>query len=159
MLSQQHYILNLLYKFGITECKPITNPLDRNLNLDVESGTEECELTFYRRLVGSLIYLTITRLDPNYSVGLLSQFMHTLHDIHLDCAKRVLRYVSGTMDYDILYKLATPIRLKGYTIVDWAGYKADKRSTSGFFFSLGNDTISRSRKKQPIAALSNTKVE
>ena len=57
-----------------------------------------------------LIYLTITR--PNLS--LLSQFMQTPRDIHLNCAKRVLRYVSGTMDYDILYKSATPIRLEGY---------------------------------------------
>ena len=53
--------------------------------------------------------------------------MQTLRDIHLDYAKRVLRYMSGTMDYDILYMSATPIQLKGYTDADWAGYKADRR--------------------------------
>ena len=72
------------------ECKPISTRLDQNLNIDAEFGTEECELNFYRQLVGSLIYLTVTRPDLNYSVGLLSQFMQTLRDIHLDCVKRVL---------------------------------------------------------------------
>ena len=125
----------------------VATPLDRNLKLDVESGTEVCEPTFYRDLVGSLINLTITRPNLSYPVGLLCQFLQTPHDIHPDCAKRVLRYVSGTVDYGILYKSATPIRLKGYTNADWAGYKADMRSTSRFVFSLGNEAISQSSKK------------
>ena len=83
--------------------------LDQNLKLDVESHIEGCEPTFYRHLVRSLIYLTITPPDLSYPVGILSQFMQTPVYIHLYCAKRVLRYVSGTMDYDILYKSVTPI--------------------------------------------------
>ena len=75
MISQCHFIFNILFKFGMTKCKPVTTPLDQNLKLDVESGTTECEPTFYRQLVGSLIYLTITRPDLSYPVGLLSQFM------------------------------------------------------------------------------------
>ena len=101
----------------------------------------------------------ITRLDLSYSGGLLSQFMQTPRDIHLDCAKRVLRYVSGTMDYGILYKLATLIRLKGYTDADWAVYNADRRSTSGFFFSLDIGAISWSIEKQVNVALSSTETE
>ena len=66
-----------------------------------------------------------TRPDLSYHVGLLSQFMQTPRDIHLDCAKRVLRYVHGTMDYDIPYKLATPIQLEGYADANWTVYKAD----------------------------------
>ena len=100
------------------ECKPISTRLDQNLNIDAEFGTEECELNFYRQLVGSLIYLTITRPDLSYPVSLLSQLMQTPRDVHLDSAKRVLRYVSGTMNYDILYKSPTPIRLEGYTDTD-----------------------------------------
>ena len=146
MLSQRHYILNLLYKFGMTECKPITTPLDRNLKLDVDSGTTKCEPTFYRQLVRSLIYLIITRPDLSYPVDLLREFMQTPRDIHLDCAKRVVRYVSVTWDFGILYVSATPIRLKGYTNADWADYKVDRRSTSGFVFSLGNRAISWSNK-------------
>ena len=51
-----------------------------------------------------------------------------LRDIDLNYAKRVLRYMSGTMDYNILHKLATPIQLEGHTDADWASYKADKQT-------------------------------
>ena len=91
MISPRHYILNLLYKFGMAECKSVATPLDRNLKLDADSGTGACEPTQYRELIGSLIYLTITRPDLSYPVGLLMQFMQTPCDIHLDCTKRVLR--------------------------------------------------------------------
>ena len=149
----------MLYKFRMTKCKSVATSLDRNLKLDANSGTTKCEPTHYGQLVGSLIYPTITWPDLSYPVGLLSQFMQTPRDIHLDCAKWVLRYVSGTMDYDILYKSATPIQLKGYTDADWAGYKADQRSTSGFVCSLGSGAISWSSKKKSIVALSSTTVE
>ena len=57
--------------------------------------------------------------------SVIQSALQTPQDIHLDFAKRVLRYMSGTMDYDILYKSVTQIWLEGYTDVDWAGYKAD----------------------------------
>ena len=60
MISQRHYILNLLYKFGMAECKSVATPLDRNLKLDADCGTTMCEPTQCRQLIGSLIYLTIT---------------------------------------------------------------------------------------------------
>ena len=72
VISEAHYILNLLYKFGMMECKLVATPLDQNLRLYAYSGTEECELTFYRQLVGSLIYLTITWPDLNHTINLLS---------------------------------------------------------------------------------------
>ena len=72
MSSQRHYILNLLYKFEMTECKSVATPLDRNLKLDANSGTTECEPTHYWQPVGRHIYLTMTRPDLNYTVGLLS---------------------------------------------------------------------------------------
>ena len=83
----------------------------------------------------------------------------TPRDIHLGCAKRVLRYMGGTMDCGILYKTAMPIRLEEHTDTDWASYKVDRRSTSRFVFSLGRPAISWSSKKQPIVSLSSTEAE
>ena len=143
----------------MTRCKPVTTPLDRNLKLDANSGTIECERMLHHQIVRSLIYLTITQPDLSYLIGLLSQFMQTPWDIHLDCVKRVLRYVNGTMDFGILYKSATPIWLDEYTDANWASYKDDKRSTSGFIFSLNSGAISWSNKREPIVALSSTKTE
>ena len=99
----------------MAECKSVATPFDRNLKLDADSGTKACEPTQYRQLIGSLIYLTITRPDLSYPIGLLSQFIQTPHDIHLDCTKRVLRYVSSTRDCGIFYNTAMPIRLEGGT--------------------------------------------
>ena len=73
----EHYIINLLFKFGMIESKLVATPLDRNLRLDVDSDTEECEPSFYRQLVGSLIFLTITRPDVGCPVSVLSQSMQT----------------------------------------------------------------------------------
>ena len=85
--------------------------------------------------------------------------MQTPRNLHLDCATRILRYVSATMDYGIVYKSNMSIRLEGYTDADGAGYKADRRSTSGFVFSLGSGAIYWSSKKQPAVALSSTEAE
>ena len=74
-MSQRHYVLNLLYKFGLTECKPVSTALDQNLKIDADSGTAVCNPTQYRQFTGNLIYLTITRPHLSYSVVLLSQFM------------------------------------------------------------------------------------
>ena len=63
------------------------------------------------------------------------------------------------MDYDILYKSITSIRLEGYTYVDWVGYNADRRSISRFIFSLHSGAISWRSKKQPTFALSSTEAE
>ena len=123
----------------MANCKSVATALDRNLKLDANSGTKACEPTQYRQL----IYLTITRPDLSYPVSLLSQFMQTLRDIHLD----------------ILYKTAMPIRLEGYTDTDWAGYKSDRRSTSRFVFSLGSGAISWSSKNEPTVALKSTEAE
>ena len=63
------------------------------------------------------------------------------------------------MDYGVMYKSNTTIRIKGYTDSDWAGYKADRQSTSGFVFSLGSGAISWSSKKHPKIVLSSTEAE
>ena len=63
LISQWHYVLNLLYKFGLTECKPVSTPLDQNQKIDATFGIAMCDPTKYRQLMATLIYLTITRPD------------------------------------------------------------------------------------------------
>ena len=99
--------------------------------------------------------LTITRPDLSYPVGVISQFMARPTEEHLQCAQRVVRYVSGTKDRGLLYQVGTAAQLVGYTDVDWASNAADRRSTSGYAFSL----VAWSSKKQPTVALSSTKAE
>ena len=68
--------------------------------------------------------------------------------------RRTLRYVSATLDYALFYEAGTELQLFGYTDADWAGSMGDRRSTSGFMFSLGSAAITWSSKKQPMIALS-----
>ena len=72
---------------------------------------------------------------------------------------RLLRYVSGSKDWGLLYRHRITEKLVGYIDADWAGDTSDRRSTSGYMFSLGSTTVAWSSKKQPIVALSSTEVE
>ena len=60
--------------------------------------------TMYRCIVGSLTYMTITRPDLSYAVGLVSQFMQAPRKSHLDAARRILRYVKSTLQYGLFYE-------------------------------------------------------
>ena len=152
-ISQRHYVPSMLFKFGMAYCKPVSTPLDRTVKLRPDFG-KVGDPTRFRQIVGSLIYLTITRPDLSYPVKVISQFMARPTEEHLQCVQRILRYVSGTKDRGLLYRAATAARLVGYTDADW-----DHRSTSGYAFSLGSAAIAWSSKKQPTVALSSTKAE
>ena len=158
-LSQRQYALDMLSKYGMVDCKPISMPLDQNLKLRADEGQVLEDVTMYRKIVGSLIYLTISRPDLSYIVGLESQFMQLPRKPHLDAMRCTLHYVSATLDYALFYEAGTELQLFGYTDADWAGSITDKRSTNGFMFSLGSATITWSSKKQPIVALLSTKAE
>ena len=112
------------------------------MKLSSEEGELLEDVTVYRRIVGSLIYMTITRPDLSYAVGLVSQFMQAPRKPHLDAARRILRYVKSTLQYGLFYEAGCKIQVHGYTDADWAGSISDRRSTSGFMFSLGSATIS-----------------
>ncbi|MCO5592576.1 hypothetical protein L7F22_046579 [Adiantum nelumboides] len=132
---------------------------DQNVKLRADEGQVLEDVTMYRQIVGSLIYLTISRPDLSYSVGLDSQFMQLPRKPHLDVVRCTLRYVSATLDYALFYDVSTKLQLSGFTHADWAGSVCDRRSTNGFMFSLGSAAITWSSKKQPTIALSSTEAE
>jgi hypothetical protein len=74
-LLQRQYALNKLSKYGMTGCKPISIPLEKNVKLSVDEGDLVEDTTMYKRIVGSLIYMTITRPDLSYVIRVVSQFM------------------------------------------------------------------------------------
>jgi hypothetical protein len=76
-LLQRQYALNKLSEYGMTGCKPISIPLEQNVELSADEGDLLHDTTMYRRIVGSLIYMSITRPNLSYTVGVVSQFMQT----------------------------------------------------------------------------------
>ena len=92
LLTQRHYVLNMLYKFGMTDCRLVSTPLDRNLKLRPDLGAAYNEKRFWQ-IVGSLIYLTITRPDLSYPMGVIIQFMQEAssqvnHNLHTEASSR-----------------------------------------------------------------------
>jgi hypothetical protein len=143
----------------MTGCKPISIPLEQNVKLSANEGNLVEDTTMYRRIVGSLIYMTITNLDLSYVVGVVSQFMQTPRKPHLDVVRCILRYIKHTLQCGIFYKAKSQLQVHGYTDANWASNVSDRRSTSGFMFSFGSGVVSWSNKKQTTVALSSMEAE
>ncbi|XP_048137760.1 uncharacterized mitochondrial protein AtMg00810-like [Rhodamnia argentea] len=158
-LCQQKYARDLLEKFRMLDCKPISTPLDGNAKACADEGRELEDSTMYSQLVGSLIYLTITRPDIAFAVGVASRFMGKPRKPHLDAAKRILRYVKKTFDFGLLYKRVSLGELVGYCDADFARDHYTRRSTTGYSFNLGSTIVSWYSKRQPIVSLSTTEAE
>ncbi|KAG9446373.1 hypothetical protein H6P81_012501 [Aristolochia fimbriata] len=158
-VSQQKYARDILKRFKMLDCNSIRTPMEERIKLTKEGSGEEVSSTYYKQIVGSLRYLTATRPDILFSVGMVSRFMEKPRQSHLQSAKRILRYIKGTISDDILYKSSNSFKLVGYTDSDWAGDGGDRRSTSGYAFTLGSGFFSWSSKKQQVVALSSTEAE
>ena len=95
-LCQRKYALDILSDSGMLGSKPVHTPMEQNAKLSASDGIPLDDPSSYRRLVGRLLYLTVTRLDISYSVQRLSQDMAKPTNIHLNAAHRILRYIKGT---------------------------------------------------------------
>ncbi|KAE8705435.1 hypothetical protein F3Y22_tig00110429pilonHSYRG01243 [Hibiscus syriacus] len=158
-LCQQKYAKDLLKRFGMLECKSTSTPMEPNIKMCAHEGKDLEDATMYRQLVGSLIYLTLTRPDISYAVGVMSRYMQNPKKPHLEAVRRILRYVKNTIDYGLLYKKGEDCKLVGYCDADYAGDHDTRRSTTGYVFKLGSGTISWCSKRQPTVSLSTTEAE
>jgi hypothetical protein len=158
-ISQRMYVEKILRKFRMVGCKPMATPLVVNEKLKKEDGGKKVDATLYKSLVGNLLYLTATRPDVMFATSLLSRFMHYPSHFHFAAAKRVLRYIQGTICYGIRYCRNFMVKLLGFCDSDWGGCVDDMKSTSGYAFSLGLSVFSWSSKKQQSIAQSSAEDE
>jgi hypothetical protein len=105
------------------------------------------------------MYLTATRPDLMFAVNMIARFMENPVESHMMAAKRILRYVKGTLELGILYKKGEQIDLIAYSDSDYGGDIDDRKSTSGYVFMLGSGAVAWSSRKQPIVTLSTTEAE
>ncbi len=85
------------------------------MKLSADEGDFVEDTTMYKCIVGSLIYMTITRPDLSYAVGVVSQFMQTQRKPHLDAVRRILRYIKHTLQCGIFYEANSQLQIHGYT--------------------------------------------
>lgn len=140
-------------------CKIAYTPMNVNEKLITDDGTGLTDARCFRSIVGGLNYLSHTRPDIAFPISVVSRFMHNPTKHHFGAVKRILRYVARTTDFGIWYSKKSDFRLFGFTDSDWAGCLDDRKSTSGYAFSLGSGVISWSSKKQEIVALSSSEAE
>eukprot|EP00268_Persea_americana_P058420 TRINITY_DN70637_c0_g1_i1.p1 TRINITY_DN70637_c0_g1~~TRINITY_DN70637_c0_g1_i1.p1 ORF type:complete len:219 (+),score=27.04 TRINITY_DN70637_c0_g1_i1:370-1026(+) len=105
------------------------------------------------------MYLTATRPDLMFVVSLISRYMSSPTELHMQAAKRALRYLRGTVNFGVFYKKGGNGELLVYTDSNYAGDQDDRKSTSGYVFLLSSGAISWSSKKQPIVTLSTIEAE
>ncbi|XP_074377067.1 secreted RxLR effector protein 161-like [Apium graveolens] len=158
-MSQKKYEEKILKKFRMEECKPKSTPAEPNIKLRVDLTRESVNPTLFKSMVGSPRYLTFTRLDIMYAVGLVSGYMEKLKQDPFMTAKRILWYIKGMLDQGLFYMHAQDSKLVGYSDSDYGGDLDDGKITSRYAFHLGSAIFSWSSKKQKTVALSTCEAE
>lgn len=160
-LDQSKYIEYVLDRFNMSNCKSIATPLEVNKQWsELKHDKTICDDKLpYQKLIGCLMYVAIcSRPDIMHVVSVFSQYNNCYEEKHWQAAKRVLRYLKGTLNCHLTYK-KTGKMLKGYVDSDWGGCIADRRSYTGFCFIFGGAAISWESRKQRTVALSTIEAE
>jgi hypothetical protein len=141
VLSQRQYLLNVLQRYGIEDCKPCATPCVPKKTFN-EASTDMSYTTFpFREAIGSLLYLSIhMRPDTCPTVGILSRAMASPNSQDVVSVKRLLRYFSGTHDYGLVLGETGESTLIAYLDAEWGG-DVDRKSTSGALHYFGEDLV------------------
>lgn len=159
-LSQKQYLINVLEKFQMSDCKPISTPMEIKLKLE-KGDDSEASTKPYRELIGCLMYVTLTTgPDLAAATNYFSRFQSNSTDEHFMYAKRILKYIKGTLDLKLKYIQNKDAEiLTGFADADWAGDTIERKSTSGFVFKVFGGTVAWLSQKQSTVSLSSTEAE
>nr|GFA37149.1 ribonuclease H-like domain-containing protein [Tanacetum cinerariifolium] len=130
-ISQDKYIAKILKKFGLSEGKSASTPIDAEKPLLKDLDGEDVDVHTYRSVIGSLMYLTSSRPDIMFAVCACARFQVTLKLLHLNAVKRIFRYLKGKSCLGLWYLKDSPFDLVAYSDSDYAGASLDRKSTTG----------------------------
>ncbi|KAL9413753.1 hypothetical protein AB3S75_027454 [Citrus x aurantiifolia] len=158
-LSQRKYVLELLEDFGLLGSCPSKTPMEQNLKLTNSDGELISNVSSYRRLIGRLLYLTVTRPDIAYCVQTLSQFLNEPRQPHYLAAIRILHYLKRSPGQGILLSSSSALHLQAYCDSDWASCPNTRRSVTGYCVFIGHSPVSWKSKKQSTVSRSSAEAE
>lgn len=160
-LHQKPYLKKILEKFQMSDCKETRYPMDAVINFDIEH--EPVTTKPIRELIGCLRYVMLgTRPDLSAAVNFCSRRQVKVvkpTERLWQILKRILRYIKGTIDYELVYKQENEATLIGFADADWAGDVSDRKPISGFLFQVFGNTVCWNTKKQTTVAISSTEAE
>ncbi|XP_019227561.1 PREDICTED: uncharacterized protein LOC109208860 [Nicotiana attenuata] len=171
LMHQRKYALKIISELGLGAAKPVATPLEVNAKLttkeyDDHLGTSSDVVdellpdpSVYQRLIGKLLYLTVTRPNLAFSVQVLSQFLQQPKRSHMEAAMRVVKYVKNHPGQGILMSSKTTGTSEGFCDADWAVCQHTRRSVTAFLIKLGGSLVSWKSKKQTTVSRSFAEAE
>lgn len=133
-------------------CKEVATPIVTNSYMDSDEVGQSIDTTKFRGLIVSLLYLS-ARPNIQFSVCMCARFQYNPKDSHYKALKRILKYIKGTINVDLLYLGNTRIMLSGFSYSNFVGCKLDRKNTTEICHLLGSNLISWNNKKQACIAL------
>lgn len=165
-IDQSQYIRDVLDKFNMLDCNPVSTPADINQRLtkdmcpSTDEEREKIRHIPYQEAVGSLLFAAqISRPDIQFAVGAVSRFNSNFGYAHWAAVKRIMRYLKGTLNHKLTYYRNFESNLEGFCDADWGGNETDRRSTTGYVFTMQGAPVAWNSKKQPTVAISTTESE
>lgn len=158
-LSQRKYACDILAECGLLGGRPVATPVEQHHTLTADRDDLFKDPEKYRRLVGRLVYLTITRPELSYIVHVLAQFMHQPQQKYWFGALRVVRHLKSSPGQGILLTAKDDLHISAYCDADWAACAMTRRSLTGFVIMLGDSLIAWKTKKQRVVSRSSAEAE
>ncbi|GJV86972.1 putative ribonuclease H-like domain-containing protein, partial [Tanacetum coccineum] len=158
-ISQDKYVTEILKKFGFTDVKTVSTPMETHKPLLKDVDGEDVDEHMYRSMIGSLMYLTSSRPNIMFAVCACARYQVNPKVSHLHVVKRIFRYLKGQPKLGLWYPKDSPFDLVAYIDSDYSGASLDRKSTIGGCQFLGCRLISWQCKKQTVVANSIKKVE
>ncbi|CAM8996792.1 unnamed protein product [Rhodiola kirilowii] len=158
-ISQEKYIRDLLDQASLSDQRTADTPMELNVHLRPTDGEPLEDPTHYQHLVGSLVYLGVTRPDISYHVHILSQFVSAPTHLHYTYLLRVLRYLRGSISRHLFFPCSSFFQLRAFFDATWASDHSDLRSLSAYCVFLGGSLIAWKTKKQTVVSRSSAEAE
>ncbi|GJY51642.1 uncharacterized mitochondrial protein-like protein [Tanacetum coccineum] len=129
-ISQDKYVTEILKKFGFSDVKTASTPMETHKPLLKDADGEDVDEHLYRSMIGSLMYLTSSRPDIMFAVCVYARFQVNPKSLHLHAVKRIFRYLKGQPKLGLWYPKDSPFDLVAYTNSDYARASLDRKSTT-----------------------------
>jgi hypothetical protein len=140
-VHQAKYTKDLMKKFNMAELKPMSTLMSTATSLGPDEDGEAVDQKEYMSVIVSLLYLTVTRLDIQFAVGLCACFQASPRSSHRTAVQRIIRYLKHTPEFGILYSTSSSLDLVGFSDANFVGCGIDRKSTSVTYHFLGSSLV------------------